>query len=109
MPDTMSIERRLMMKAYGAELILTEGAKGMKGAIKKAEEIRANTPGAIIIGQFTNPDNPKAHEKTTAIEILNDTDKKVDILVAGVGTGGTITGISRTIKKELPNFSKIYQ
>ncbi len=107
MPDTMSIERRLMMKAYGAELILTEGAKGMKGAIKKAEEIRANTPGAIIIGQFTNPDNPKAHEKTTAIEILNDTDKKVDILVAGVGTGGTITGISRTIKKELPNFKAI--
>ncbi len=107
MPDTMSIERRLMMKAYGAELILTEGAKGMKGAIEKAEELRAKTPNSIIIGQFVNPDNPAAHEKTTAVEILNDTDKKVDILVAGVGTGGTITGISRRIKKELPNFKAI--
>jgi len=107
MPDTMSIERRLMMKAYGAELILTEGSKGMKGAIEKAEELRAKTPDSVIIGQFVNPDNPKAHEKTTAIEILNDTDKKVDILVAGVGTGGTITGIARTIKKELPNFKAI--
>ncbi len=107
MPDTMSIERRLMMKAYGAELILTEGAKGMKGAIEKAEEIKAKTPGAVIIGQFVNPDNPAAHEKTTAVEILNDTDKKIDILVAGVGTGGTITGVSRRIKKELPNFKAI--
>lgn len=107
MPDTMSIERRMLMKAYGAELILTEGAKGMKGAIEKAEELCKNIPGAIIIGQFTNPDNPRAHEKTTAIEILNDTDKKADILVAGVGTGGTITGIARTIKKELPNFKAI--
>ena len=107
MPDTMSIERRLMMKAYGAELILTEGAKGMKGAIEKADEIKAKTPGAVIIGQFVNPDNPAAHEKTTAVEILNDTDKKIDILVAGVGTGGTITGVSRRIKKELPNFKAI--
>lgn len=107
MPDTMSIERRLMMKAYGAELILTEGSKGMKGAIEKAEELRAKTPDSVIIGQFVNPDNPKAHEKTTAIEILNDTDKKADILVAGAGTGGTITGIARTIKKELPNFKAI--
>lgn len=107
MPDTMSIERRMLMKAYGAELILTEGAKGMKGAIEKAEELRAEIKGAIIAGQFVNPDNPMAHEKTTAVEILNDTDKKVDILVAGVGTGGTITGIARTIKKELPNFKAI--
>lgn len=107
MPDTMSIERRMLMKAYGAELILTEGAKGMKGAIEKAEEILKSTPGAIIAGQFVNPDNPAAHEKTTAVEILNDTDKKVDILVAGVGTGGTITGVSRTIKKVLPNFKAI--
>ena len=107
MPDTMSIERRLMMKAYGAELILTEGAKGMKGAIEKAEEIKAETPGAVIIGQFVNPYNPAEHDKTTAVEILNDTDKKIDILVAGVGTGGTITGVSRRIKKELPNFKAI--
>ncbi len=107
MPDTMSIERRMLMKAYGAELILTEGAKGMKGAIEKAEELNASIKNSIIIGQFTNPDNPKAHEKTTAVEILNDTDNKIDILVAGVGTGGTITGISRTIKKELPNFKAI--
>ncbi len=107
MPDTMSIERRILMKAYGAELILTEGAKGMKGAIEKAEELKASIQNSIIIGQFVNPDNPKTHEKTTAIEILNDTDKKIDILVAGVGTGGTITGISRTIKKQLPNFKAI--
>lgn len=107
MPDTMSIERRMLMKAYGAELILTEGAKGMKGAIEKAEELNSQIQNSIIIGQFVNPDNPAAHEKTTAIEILNDTDKKVDILVAGVGTGGTITGISRTIKKQLPNFKAI--
>ncbi len=107
MPDTMSIERRILMKAYGAELILTEGAKGMKGAIEKAEELNSQIQNSIIIGQFVNPDNPAAHEKTTAIEILNDTDKKVDILVAGVGTGGTITGISRTIKKQLPNFKAI--
>lgn len=107
MPDTMSIERRMLMKAYGAELILTEGSKGMKGAIEKAEELNASIKNSIIIGQFTNPDNPKAHEKTTAVEILNDTDNRVNILVAGVGTGGTITGISRTIKKELPNFKAI--
>lgn len=107
MPDTMSIERRLLMKAYGAELILTEGAKGMKGAIEKAEELKASIPDSIIIGQFINPDNPAAHEKTTAVEILNDTDKKVDILVAGVGTGGTITGISRVIKKIKPDFKAI--
>lgn len=106
MPDTMSIERRILMKAYGAELILTEGSKGMKGAIEKAEELNASIENSIIIGQFTNPDNPKAHQKT-AIEILKDADNKVDILVAGVGTGGTITGISHTIKKELPNFKAI--
>lgn len=107
MPDTMSIERRLLMKAYGAELILTEGAKGMKGAIEKAEELHKNILDSIIAGQFVNPDNPAAHKKSTAVEILNDTDKKVDILVAGVGTGGTITGIAQTIKKELPNFKAI--
>ena len=107
MPDTMSIERRLLMKAYGAELILTEGAKGMKGAIEKAEELHKNIPDSIIAGQFVNPDNLAAHKKSTAVEILNDTDKKVDILVAGVGTGGTITGIAQTIKKELPNFKAI--
>ncbi|MCX4275629.1 MAG: cysteine synthase A [Candidatus Gastranaerophilales bacterium] len=107
MPDTMSIERRVLMKAYGAELILTEGTKGMKGAIEKAEELHKEIKDSIIAGQFVNPDNPMAHEKTTAVEILNDTDKKVDILVAGVGTGGTITGISRAIKKELPNFKAI--
>ena len=107
MPDTMSIERRVLMKAYGAELILTEGTKGMKGAIEKAEELHKEIKDSIIAGQFVNPDNPMAHEKTTAVEILNDTDKRVDILVAGVGTGGTITGISRTIKKELPNFKAI--
>ncbi len=107
MPDTMSIERRMLMKAYGAELILTEGAKGMKGAIEKAEELIAQIPNSIIIGQFVNPDNPAVHEKTTAVEILNDTDKKIDILVAGVGTGGTITGISRTIKKIKSDFKAI--
>lgn len=107
MPDTMSIERRMLMKAYGAELILTEGSKGMKGAIEKAEELHSEISDSIIAGQFTNPDNPMAHEKTTAVEILNDTDKKVDMLVAGVGTGGTITGISRVLKKEIPNFKAI--
>ena len=107
MPDTMSIERRLLMKAYGAELILTEGAKGMKGAIEKAEELHKNIPDSIIAGQFVNPDNLAAPKKSTAVEIFNDTDKKVDILVAGVGTGGTITGIAQTIKKELPNFKAI--
>lgn len=107
MPDTMSIERRMLMKAYGAELILTEGAKGMKGAIEKAEVLNKEIQNSIIIGQFVNPDNPMTHEKTTAIEILKDTDEKVDILVAGVGTGGTITGVSRTIKKSKPNFKAI--
>jgi len=107
MPDTMSIERRILMKAYGAELILTEGAKGMKGAIEKAEELKNSIQNSIIIGQFVNPDNPKAHEKTTAVEILKDTDNKVDILVAGVGTGGTITGISNVIKKINPGFKAI--
>lgn len=107
MPDTMSIERRLMMKAYGAELILTEGSKGMKGAIEKAEELNKTIENSVIIGQFVNPNNPMAHEKTTAPEILKDTDNKVDMVVAGVGTGGTITGIARTIKKVLPNFKAI--
>ena len=107
MPDTMSIERRLMMKAYGAELILTEGSKGMKGAIEKAEELNKTIENSVIIGQFVNPNNPMAHEKTTAQEILKDTDNKVDMVVAGVGTGGTITGIARTIKKVLPGFKAI--
>ncbi len=107
MPDTMSIERRMLMKAYGAELVLTEGSKGMKGAIEKAEELNKTIENSIIIGQFTNPYNPEAHEKTTAIEILRDTDNKVDMVVAGVGTGGTITGIARAIKKALPDFKAI--
>lgn len=101
MPETMSIERRNLMKAYGAELVLTEGSKGMKGAIEKAEELAREIPDSFIPSQFSNPANPAAHEKTTAEEIYEDTDGKVDIFVAGVGTGGTLTGVGRFLKNKL--------
>lgn len=107
MPETMSIERRKILKALGAKLVLTEGPKGMKGAIAKAEEIKAETPNSIIIGQFVNPANPEIHRKTTAVEIWEDTDGKIDILVAGVGTGGTITGVSQVIKGKKPSMQSI--
>ncbi|MBD2515550.1 cysteine synthase A [Nostoc sp. FACHB-973] len=107
MPDTMSQERRAMLKAYGAQLELTPGVEGMRGAIARAEEIVAQTPNAYTLQQFRNPANPKVHAQTTAEEIWNDTDGQVDILVAGVGTGGTITGVSQVIKQRKPSFQAI--
>ncbi len=107
MPETMSIERRKLLVAYGAELVLTEGAKGMKGAIAKAEEIAAATPGVFVPMQFNNPANPKIHRETTAEEIWRDTEGKVDIVVAGVGTGGTISGIASALKPRKPAFLAI--
>ena len=107
MPDTMSVERRQLLEIFGAELVLTPGAEGMKGAIRKAEELEATIPGALMLQQFNNPANPEIHRRTTAEEIWNDTDGQADILVAGVGTGGTITGIGEVLKARKPGFRVI--
>jgi cysteine synthase A len=107
MPETMSVERRKILLALGARLVLTEGAKGMKGAIEKAEALRAEIPDSMIIGQFENPANPKIHRETTAVEIWDDTDGRVDVLVAGVGTGGTITGVAEALKPRKPSLRMV--
>lgn len=107
MPDTMSIERRSLLKALGAEIVLTPGAEGMKGAVSKAEELTKNTPNSFMPQQFKNPANPEIHRKTTAEEIWNDTDGKIDIFIGGVGTGGTITGVGEVIKKRKPSLKVI--
>ena len=107
MPDTMSVERRQLLEIFGAELVLTPGAEGMKGAIRKAEELTVSIPGALMLQQFNNPANPEIHRRTTAEEIWNDTDGQADILVAGVGTGGTITGIGEVLKARKPGFKVV--